>query len=246
MVGDLRRDESLLPFRATAATELVRRRPILQMCDPLMLLALPKEHLVRRQFRLHGRFPAARVSHPPEILLGRWRVRCDPTSSPLWNTWKLLLSGVRSVARSIVRSIPGSRCTYVSATMGFCQERGKVHAPVSVSEEPFNPLSRIPLGESVVAHLEARPTLAMPPPAFLGAGVYAIYYYGSYALYKEIAGPKTPIYVGSAVPKGGRIGGVTRLLPSAPFSTGGSLSTLGRSSQLRISTSENSNAGTSS
>jgi len=45
---------------------------------------------------------------------------------------------------------------------------------MAVVEEPFNPLSRIALAESVVAHLEARPTSPLPSQAFVGAGIYAI------------------------------------------------------------------------
>ena len=54
------------------------------------------------------------------------------------------------------------------------------------------------------------------PPAdkFIGAGVYAIYYEGSFALYKALAsrnrannGKDVPIYVGKAVPAGARKGG---------------------------------------
>jgi hypothetical protein len=77
-------------------------------------------------------------------------------------------------------------------------------------EEPFNPLNRLALAESVVNHLIARPAGPLPPQhSFLGAGVYAIYYVGVDELYGPIAdeNPETPIYVGKAIPRGGRIGG---------------------------------------
>jgi hypothetical protein len=50
----------------------------------------------------------------------------------------------------------------------------------------------------------------MPPEAtFVGAGVYAIYYVGDIELYAPVAdeSPDKPIYVGKAIPPGGRIGG---------------------------------------
>lgn len=81
---------------------------------------------------------------------------------------------------------------------------------MGVVEEPFNPLNRLALAESVVNHLIARPAGPLPPEAsFVGAGVYAIYYVGDHELYAPIADdrPETPIYVGKAIPPGGRIGG---------------------------------------
>lgn len=81
---------------------------------------------------------------------------------------------------------------------------------MGVVEEPFNPLSRIALAESVVAHLEARPTSPLPPDTFIGAGVYAIYYTGNLPYYAAVSDAecKIPIYVGEALPAGGRIGGL--------------------------------------
>jgi hypothetical protein len=78
---------------------------------------------------------------------------------------------------------------------------------MGVVEEPFNPLNRLALAESVVNHLMARPAGLLPPEqSFVGAGVYAIYYVGNYDLYAH-DDPETPIYVGKAIPPGGRIGG---------------------------------------
>lgn len=76
--------------------------------------------------------------------------------------------------------------------------------------EPFSPLNRVALAESVVSHLVAQPAGPMPPgSAFGGAGVYAIYYVGDIELYAPVADESRdkPIYVGKAIPPGGRIGG---------------------------------------
>lgn len=79
---------------------------------------------------------------------------------------------------------------------------------MAVVEEPFNPLDRLALAESVVNRLISRTPGVLPPETpFLGAGVYAIYYLGDNNLYEPIAGFNTPIYVGKAVPRGARIGG---------------------------------------
>jgi hypothetical protein len=50
-------------------------------------------------------------------------------------------------------------------------------------------------------------------PRFFGAGIYAIYYRGEFSAYAPIADantshPRWPIYIGKAIPPGGRKGGV--------------------------------------
>lgn len=78
---------------------------------------------------------------------------------------------------------------------------------------PFNPLDKRNLAESIADAMLERPVSPLPPPPFIGAGIYAIYYIGSFSLYKQIAqanrGDKfgQPIYVGKAVPAGARKGG---------------------------------------
>lgn len=80
---------------------------------------------------------------------------------------------------------------------------------------PYNPLDKRNLGESVAKALLESATHPMSDlggiPA--GAGVYAIYYLGDFALYAAIAAANRdgafgmPIYVGKAVPQGARKGG---------------------------------------
>jgi hypothetical protein len=79
---------------------------------------------------------------------------------------------------------------------------------------PFNPLDKTNLGESVAEALLQKPAGPLPPAeAFIGAGVYAIYFDGAFPLYKDIADLNRdghygwPIYVGKAVPAGARKGG---------------------------------------
>lgn len=79
----------------------------------------------------------------------------------------------------------------------------------------FNPLDKRNLGISVTDALLGRPRSPLPPDKkFDGAGVYAIYYRGSFELYKPVAASTKgdedddkPIYVGKAVPAGARKGG---------------------------------------
>ena len=77
----------------------------------------------------------------------------------------------------------------------------------------YNPLDKHNLGTNVADALLARPVVSLPPPAFPGAGVYAIYYTGSFVPYEPIASANrdgaygAPIYVGKAVPPGARKGG---------------------------------------
>lgn len=79
---------------------------------------------------------------------------------------------------------------------------------------PFNPLDKKNLGASVAEAMlnSAVHSLGQMKP-FVGAGVYAIYYSGTFAAYKVIAdrnhdktNPELPIYVGKAIPAGGREG----------------------------------------
>ena len=89
-------------------------------------------------------------------------------------------------------------------------------------EAPFNPLDKQNLGTSVAEALLAADRCPLPPSEkFVAAGVYAIYYQGSFKPYKSIAVPNlanngsdVPIYVGKAVPAGARKGGFG--LGSAP------------------------------
>ncbi len=82
-----------------------------------------------------------------------------------------------------------------------------------MDDEPFfNPLDKLNLGRSIVeALLESReePLGAVQP--FRGAGIYAIYYRGPFKPYAPLADLNRkrqawPIYVGKAVPRGGRKG----------------------------------------
>lgn len=76
----------------------------------------------------------------------------------------------------------------------------------------YNPLDKANLGKSVAdALLEQAPIALTDVGRFEGAGIYAIYYYGAYPAYRALAqanaaGSKWPIYVGKAIPSGGRKG----------------------------------------
>ncbi|HPT50395.1 MAG TPA: Eco29kI family restriction endonuclease [Accumulibacter sp.] len=83
---------------------------------------------------------------------------------------------------------------------------------------PFNPLDKKNLGASVAeAMLSGKVHPLGDLPEFKGAGIYAIYYSGDFAPYREIARRNkdgkagAPIYVGKAVPAGARKGGVATL-----------------------------------
>ncbi|MDX9751098.1 MAG: Eco29kI family restriction endonuclease [Flavobacteriales bacterium] len=80
-------------------------------------------------------------------------------------------------------------------------------------EAVYNPLDKTNLGASVADALLAKalePLAELTP--FQGAGVYALYYHGTFAAYKGIRsvkdGREVPIYVGKAVPAGARKGDV--------------------------------------
>lgn len=78
---------------------------------------------------------------------------------------------------------------------------------------PFNPLDKRHLGESVGRAMLKQPVVPLRDlGAFDGAGIYAIYYTGTFPGYEPIAGHnrdkkfRAPIYLGKAVPKGARKG----------------------------------------
>jgi hypothetical protein len=85
---------------------------------------------------------------------------------------------------------------------------------------PYNPLDKLNLGQSVAqALLEAEVLSLSQTENLRGAGVYAIYYTGGFDAYAPIAtlnrpDPEKgtafaqPIYVGKAIPRGGRKGGL--------------------------------------
>jgi hypothetical protein len=81
-------------------------------------------------------------------------------------------------------------------------------------ESPYNPLDKRNLAESVVRAMLDRNVEPLPPgEALVGAGIYALYYTGPYPSYQPIADANRegrfvqPIYVGRAIPAGGRRGG---------------------------------------
>lgn len=84
-----------------------------------------------------------------------------------------------------------------------------------MSDPPYNPLAKFNLAKSIEGELlngAVRPLTTME--SLQGAGVYAIYYCGIYPSYKKIAAENIngryaqPIYIGKAIPKGGRKGGL--------------------------------------
>lgn len=77
---------------------------------------------------------------------------------------------------------------------------------------PYNPLSKRNLAASIAARLLNQEPRELPVPSFTGAGLYVLYYLGPFAPYRKIAElnkgnhMRQPIYVGKAIPKGGRKG----------------------------------------
>ena len=79
--------------------------------------------------------------------------------------------------------------------------------------EPFNPLEKRRLAQSIVRELLLTEAVNLPPrDPFLGAGIYLVYYRGAFELYKPLVLLNKqefvhPIYVGQAIAPGGRKGG---------------------------------------
>lgn len=80
-----------------------------------------------------------------------------------------------------------------------------------MTELPYNPLDKLNLGRSIERAVLNCDSIPLSDAASIkGAGVYVIYYTGLFAPYALISGGKKPIYVGKAIPKGGRKGGLTK------------------------------------
>lgn len=82
-------------------------------------------------------------------------------------------------------------------------------------QSPYNPLEKENLGKSVAeAMLNQSASPLANLQSFYGAGIYALYYQGQFAAYSKLArinrtqGATVPIYVGKAIPPGGRKGGM--------------------------------------
>ena len=80
---------------------------------------------------------------------------------------------------------------------------------------PYNPLDKMNLGRSVAEALLLSPVAPLSQITdMVGAGVYALYYTGGFKAYAPVAERnrkgvfEQPIYVGKAVPKGARKGGL--------------------------------------
>lgn len=81
----------------------------------------------------------------------------------------------------------------------------------------YNPLDKLSLAKSIETVLLAQPVEPLDSIGkIVGAGIYVIYYVGEFSAYSPIASEnrsgafKRPIYVGKAIPKGGRKGGLTK------------------------------------
>jgi hypothetical protein len=81
-----------------------------------------------------------------------------------------------------------------------------------VSDSQYNPLDKLNLGKSVAEALLDKPLQGLGElEPFEGAGIYAIYYEGKFSAYSSLAernkkSADWPLYVGKAIPSGGRRG----------------------------------------
>jgi len=84
-----------------------------------------------------------------------------------------------------------------------------------MTKAPYNPLDKLSLAKSIEFEILLRPPMKLGEvPEIKGAGIYVIYYNGAFPSYQPIVlspdHPTQPIYVGKAIPKGGRKGGLTK------------------------------------
>jgi hypothetical protein len=80
----------------------------------------------------------------------------------------------------------------------------------------YNPLDKLNLAKSIKAEVESQAQHELSDVKnILGAGIYLLYYFGNLPIYSMITDERdnprfnTPIYVGRAIPKGTKNGGLT-------------------------------------
>ncbi|RVM09366.1 Eco29kI family restriction endonuclease [Sinorhizobium meliloti] len=83
-------------------------------------------------------------------------------------------------------------------------------------DRPYNPLDKANLAKSIEFELLGRQPIPLSAAGDMkGAGIYVIYYMGDFPNYAPIAAANAigafsrPIYIGKAIPKGGRKGGLS-------------------------------------
>jgi Eco29kI restriction endonuclease len=101
---------------------------------------------------------------------------------------------------------------------------------------PYNPLDKINLAKSIEGEILNRDCEPLgTADHVVGSGVYVIYYRGSFPAYASLAEAnadacRVPIYVGKAIPKGGRKGGIS----SVSIATGNALASRLRKHALTV------------
>jgi hypothetical protein len=84
----------------------------------------------------------------------------------------------------------------------------------------YNPLEKFNLAQSIKAAILANDVLPLGSSSQIsGAGVYVLYYSGPFPAYTALSSANSngfnhPIYVGKAIPKGGRKGGLSDIDPA--------------------------------
>src|SRR5690606_24447927 len=80
-------------------------------------------------------------------------------------------------------------------------------------QQPFNPLDKQNLAESIATAIERTRVYKLPPEKFTAAGLYFLYYKGSMELYAPLVSVNRhrfcwPIYIGKGMPPGVRKGAI--------------------------------------
>jgi hypothetical protein len=89
-------------------------------------------------------------------------------------------------------------------------EKGPPYVELDLRLHTFS-LAIAPIVEQAILFFDGTPVRPLPPPTFMGTGVYALYYHGPFGLYAKMTAVNRqecslPIYVGKAVARGRRTG----------------------------------------
>lgn len=84
-----------------------------------------------------------------------------------------------------------------------------------MADIPYNPLDKLNLARSIQLEVLKREKIPLSRcDEIKGAGIYVIYYGGPFEPYAQLTAGDQPIYIGKAIPKGGRKGALAASVSS--------------------------------
>lgn len=166
-----------------------------------LLSAFPQE-----EDRYEGVPPALRKKAVKQLALLLQRLRSKDDFHPLLAEFSSTLKAIRenpSSKSSLSTHARRKMAQTLEVLLSEVDSAEKAISPTSYPQEAFNPFAPRVVGELIATTLLDKPRCTLEDSAnkeFYGAGVYAIYYTGSFDAYEPISRREHPIYVGKSDP----------------------------------------------